>query len=91
MALSGNKGEWSEIYTLFKLLADGKVHAGDANLKKMEAYYPIISILRRESRLFEYKPYMLQQMVVIDEEGKEFARMPMSRFKEESSKLLADE
>lgn len=90
MALSGNKGEWSEIYTLFKLLADGKVHAGDANLKKMEAYYPIISILRRESRLFEYRPYMPQQMVVIDEEGKEFVRMPMSRFKEESSKLLAE-
>ena len=27
MALTGNKGEWSEIYTLFKLLGDGKVHA----------------------------------------------------------------
>ena len=28
MALSGNKGEWSEIYALFKLLGEGKVHAG---------------------------------------------------------------
>ena len=23
MGLSGNKGEWSELYTFFKLLADG--------------------------------------------------------------------
>ena len=29
MALTGNKGEWSEIYTLLKLLGEGKVYAGD--------------------------------------------------------------
>ena len=28
MALTGNKGEWSEIYTLLKLLGEGKVYAG---------------------------------------------------------------
>lgn len=27
MALTGNKGEWSEIYTLLKLLGEGKVYA----------------------------------------------------------------
>ena len=39
MALTGNKGEWSEIYTLFRLLGEGKVHAGDANLNKLDLYY----------------------------------------------------
>lgn len=30
--LSGNKGEWSEIYVLFKLLADGCLQGADENL-----------------------------------------------------------
>jgi type II restriction enzyme len=43
MALTGNKGEWSEIYTLLKLLGDGKVYAGDQNLNKIQdLFYPII-------------------------------------------------
>ena len=46
MALSGNKGEWSEIYTLFRLLGEGKVHAEDANMIKLELYYPILNIIR---------------------------------------------
>ena len=56
MALTGNKGEWSEIYTLFKLLGDGKVHAGDADMNKLELYYPILNIIREESKRYEYKP-----------------------------------
>ena len=31
MPLSGNKGEWSEVYTLFKLLAEKKLFIGDEN------------------------------------------------------------
>ncbi len=34
MALTGNKGEWGEIYTLLKLLGEGKVYAGDRDLNK---------------------------------------------------------
>ena len=48
MALSGNKGEWSEIYTLFRLLGEGKVHAADANMNKLALYYPILNIIREE-------------------------------------------
>ena len=49
MALTGNKGEWSEIYTLFKLLGDGVVYAGDQNLHNIQdLFYPIIMILRQE-------------------------------------------
>lgn len=88
--LKGNKGEWSEIYTLFKLLGEGKVHAGDANMNKMELYYPILNIIRQESKKFEYKPDAKQAVVVIDEDGNEFARISMKRFLEESSHLLTD-
>lgn len=46
MALSGNKGEWSEIYALFRLLGEGKVHAGDADMNKLDLYYPILNVIR---------------------------------------------
>lgn len=49
MMLKGNKGEWSEIYTFFKLLADGKLYGADANLnKKDDIFYDILKIVRNE-------------------------------------------
>ena len=90
MALSGNKGEWSEIYTLFKLLGDGKVHAGDADMNKLELYYPILNIIREESKRYEYRPDVNQHIVVIDENGHEYARISMSRFVQESKYLLSE-
>lgn len=90
MALTGNKGEWSEIYTLFKLLGDGKVHAGDADMNKLELYYPILNIIREESKRYEYKPNADQNIVVVDEDGREYARISMNKFVEESSKLLSE-
>lgn len=30
---TGNKGEWSELYTVLKLLADSKMYGADENLK----------------------------------------------------------
>lgn len=90
MAISGNKGEWSEIYTLFKLLGEGRVHAGDADMNMMDLYYPIVNIIREESKRFEYKPNANCRFVVIDEDGYEFARLPMELFLEESSKLLEE-
>ena len=88
MALSGNKGEWSEIYTLFRLLGEGKVHAGDANLNKLDLYYPILNIIREESKRYEYKPDTEQNIVVIDENGNEYVRISMDKFMEESKSLL---
>lgn len=88
MAITGNKGEWSEIYALFRLLGEGKVHAGDADLNKLDLYYPILNIIREESKKYEYKPNKEQNIVVIDADGNEYARISMTRFMEESTKLL---
>ena len=88
MALTGNKGEWSEIYALLRLLGEGKVHAGDANLNKLDIYYPILNIIREESKRYEYKPDVEQNIVVIDEDGNEYARISMNRFMQESADLL---
>lgn len=88
MALTGNKGEWSEIYALFRLLGEGKVHAGDANLNKLGLYYPILNIIREESKRYEYQPNVKQNIVVVSEDGKEYARISMDTFMSNSSRLL---
>lgn len=90
MALSGNKGEWSEIYALFRLLGEGKVHAGDADMNKLALYYPILNVIREESKRYEYKPDVEQNIVVIDENGNEYARISMDKFMGESMSLLDD-
>lgn len=86
--LTGNKGEWSEIYALFKLLGDKQLFAGDANLNKVEElFYPIIKIIRNESSGdFEYE---INGDLVIVSGGQEELRIPIKTFVEQSAKLLA--
>lgn len=89
MALTGNKGEWSEIYALFKLLGEGKVYAGDQNLNKIQdLFYPIIMILRQEKD-GGYNFHLIDQCVVIQSSyGKELLRVSASIFLVEAEKLL---
>lgn len=43
--ITANKGEWSELYALFKLLCDGELSAGDENLNKINnLIYPVIGL-----------------------------------------------
>jgi HpaII restriction endonuclease len=87
--ITGNKGEWSEIYTLFKLLGDTQLFIGDANLNKIEeVFYPILKIIRNESgRNFEYE---LKGDLVIISGGEEELRIPIQVFIDYSKKLLAE-
>lgn len=57
MAITGNKGEWSEIYALFKLLGEGRVYAGDAFMHRTNVFYPILDIIRTEEKRYEYRPW----------------------------------
>lgn len=54
--IKGNKGEWSELYVLTKLLADGKLFQSDLNLNKDESnYYEITKIYKEEpSSMLEF-------------------------------------
>ena len=52
--LTGNKGEWSEIYTFVYLLVTGKLYAADKDLNTVEdIYFPILKILRESH---DYEP-----------------------------------
>ena len=86
--ITGNKGEWSEIYALFKLLGDKNIFAGDANLNKVEElFYPIIKIIRSEiGRDFEYE--IDNDLVIISDETEKL-RIPVKTFAEQAMNLLA--
>ena len=49
VSITGNRGEWSEVYVLLRVLADGKLHPADGALNKIAGTcYPIIKVLRKE-------------------------------------------
>jgi hypothetical protein len=86
--LTGNKGEWSEIYTLLKIISDKNLFAGNSDLKKIESLiFPIIKILRDESNgTYEYA---YESDLVIIKGKKEEIRIPIIQFKENSILLLS--
>jgi hypothetical protein len=49
--MSGNKGEWSELYAFMKLLSQGRVYAANEKVEKIEVvFYPILKIMREEQK-----------------------------------------
>lgn len=89
MALAGNKGEWSEVYALLKVLGDGILYAGDENLNRVETlFYPIIKIIRSEtSTTNEYD--VVGDLIFISSNGQELARIDSQRFLKNAEILLA--
>jgi type II restriction enzyme len=86
--LSGNKGEWSEIYTLFKIISDKSLVAGDSELKRIEdLLFPIIRIIRDQTNgTYEYD--FIDDLVFITGNGDEF-RIPIAEFHQQAKSLLA--
>lgn len=90
MPITGNKGEWSEVYVLLKLLGDGEVHAGDENLNKIKnLVYPIIMILREEAEgKLKYLPEN-SDVVIQTSDGTELLRLPAKEFESQAMTLLS--
>lgn len=87
--LTGNKGEWSEIYVFLRLLADGALFAADAKLVKIpELFYPILSVLREEDGKKRTYHTNGEISVVDGETGATLFKVPTSKFLFESQKLL---
>ena len=85
--ITGNKGEWSEIYTLFKLLGDKNLQPGDKNINKLQnVIYPIIKILRSETNGdFEYS---VNDDFVFISGGEEVLRIPIVEFNKQATLLF---
>lgn len=85
--INGNKGEWSEIYTLLRIVADKKLYAGDENLNKIEnLVYPIIKILRDESEGTYSFSYDCNLVIVNG--VNEIFRIPINDFEKKAIILL---
>ncbi|MBZ9650859.1 HpaII family restriction endonuclease [Psychroflexus montanilacus] len=85
--ITGNKGEWSEIYALFKLLGDKQLFLGNKDIEKLEGLvYPIIKILRTENNgNFEYS---IQDEIILVSGNEEVLKIPISHFKDKALFLL---
>jgi len=85
--ITGNKGEWSEIYTLFKLLGDKYLQPGDKEIKKLQnIIYPIIKVLRTESNgNFEYS---IKDDIVIISGDEKVLQIPITEFTDKAKILF---
>jgi len=84
-----NRGEWSELYVLVKLLTDQELNPADESLNKtLGIVYPILRIIRdhgaKGSQVYEYD----EPNIVISLSGKEPIKISHSRFKDFTIKLL---
>lgn len=94
--LFGNKGEWSEVYVLLRLLADGKIYAANGELNRIDdIYFPILEIYRKES-INKINKYSIKDFPKNDSDGiveifindKKVKSIDRNRFSKESSLLL---
>lgn len=85
--ITGNKGEWSEIYALFKLLGDKELFLGDKDIERLEGLvYPIIKILRTENNgNFQYS---IQDEIILVSGNEEILKIPIFEFKDKARFLL---
>jgi hypothetical protein len=59
---SGNRGEWSELYVLLRLLGTGKLFAADEKLNRIEKMYlPIIKIIRENEKGGRYSYLLVRE------------------------------
>lgn len=87
--MKGNKGEWSELYTLLKLAADGILYAADENTNKIESiYYDILKIIRNQKDDIWHYVRKGNIKVISERTGKEVAIIPISEFKYNAELLL---
>jgi hypothetical protein len=85
--LKGNKGEWSEIYVLIKLLSEGNVFSGDERLQKnKELFFPIQKIIRNENN--KEITFIPEGKVVTIHGGHEKIAIPTKEFIKNSSELF---
>jgi len=88
--LTGNKGEWSEVYVFLKLLSEGRLHAADKNLNPLPTiFYPVLKIVRRDERNSERHYSLMPGFTVItDEKNQELQRIPIADFFAKAKFLL---
>ncbi len=89
MSTSKNKGEWSELYTFLKLLADGRLYCGDGRLNRYDdRFYPILEVFRNDAPdRISYKVQAAKNNILVSGQMVQF-EVPQERFRTEATRLL---
>lgn len=89
--MSGNKGEWSELYTFLKLLSDGRVYAANERVERIdEVFYPILKIIREEYAGKEIEYVIDNDFIRIEAYAKCLMKVPRSELGEKANYLLKE-
>ena len=91
--LTGNRGEWSEVYTFLRLLDIGKLYAADENLNRIpDVFYDVLKILRTEEHNLEFRISKENDCISVFDctIGRELLSLPRALFKSEADKLFSE-
>lgn len=89
--MSGNKGEWSELYTFLKLLSQGRVYAANESVERIDdVYYPILKVIREEYRgqIIEYQ--ISDDVVNIEVQSRNIGTVTRRELGEQADNLLRE-
>jgi hypothetical protein len=92
MTISGNAGEWSEIYVFLKLLSDRVLRRADENLEPKDGIgYEIRKIIRKENvNMIEYVVNEKDGVIDIVSNGNTLAQFKFEKFTEEADYLFKE-
>lgn len=90
--ITGNKGEWSELYVLLSLLAYGRIHAADEQLNRIEnTFFPILRILREEIKGEHYDYRITSEEFIEIYHNDEFVQSVSREYMKEQASYLYQE
>lgn len=79
MRITGNRGEWSELYALVELMHSGRLYAADEEVNRInDMYFPILRILRKtdDAKTIDYVIHEDGVDVIVD--GKQVSTLSKS-------------
>ena len=89
--LKGNKGEWSELYVLISLLAEGKLYQSDIDLNKdLDNVYEVVKGYKFESDYaltFDREEEEIHISKIVNETKELIKKLSLDNFKELSKKV----
>lgn len=89
--MSGNKGEWSELYAFMKLLSQGHVYAANEKVEKIdEVYYPILKIIREETKGQTIDYVISDKQINLEMQSKTIMTVSRSELDDTANKLLKE-
>lgn len=90
---TGNIGEWSEVYALLRLLADGKIYSAGSDLEPdPELFFPLTKVLREESsgKTLEFVVNRSDEKIDVIENGAPASSVATDLFQEEALVLFEE-